>query len=185
MQSLEIIYNNRICCIYPCKLGATLITCQQHFGLWPSIIMSAYRYLRILYFFVVLQWQLCHCFCPQSKYDLRGIFAKQLSADLLHVSQPGDFISHTNLSCLVITVWDNNLVLSLYPSHACWWPSYIFFANCCHTWGNIILQQCLLKSFAFGCWLENKLIHPFLTDKKLCFCKSFAQILCPLPKGAR
>ena len=27
--------------------------------------------------------------------------------------------------------------------------------SCCRTWGNNTLQQCLLKSFAFGCWLEN------------------------------
>ena len=51
----EVIRDNGIRCISIRKQGATLITCQQHPGLVPSITMlSAYRYIRILCFFIVL-----------------------------------------------------------------------------------------------------------------------------------
>ena len=58
-----------------------------------------------------------------------------------------------------------------------WWFSSIFFASCCQTWWNNTLQQSLLKSFAFGCWLESNsscilswLIH------RSCFCESLGQL---------
>lgn len=143
--------------------------------------MSAYRYLRMLYFCIVLHDSYAIVFALNSNITrVASLQTSYLLIFCMYFNLENSLLI-LNLSCLVIIVWDNNLVLSLYPSHACWWPSYISFANCCHTWGNIILQQCLLKSFPFGCWLENKLIHTFLIDKKLCLCKSFTQFTgCPV-----
>ena len=63
--------------------------------------------------------------------------------------------------------------LFLEPQNFCWWASFVNSAiwtrpgrpsisMACdlslsfnRTWGNNQLQQCLLKSFVFGCWLEN------------------------------
>ena len=38
---------------------------------------------------------------------------------------------------------------------ACWCSSFILIGSCCQTWWNNTLQQCVLKSFGFGCWLKN------------------------------
>ena len=60
---------------------------------------------------------------------------------------------------------------------ACWWSSFIFFVSCCRIWGNNTLQQCLLKSFAFGCWLENNRLY-FLSSLmyRSSFCESLGQL---------
>ena len=176
MHTLEVIHNNSTCSIYFCKLGATLTMCQQHLGLALSIIMSVYRYLRILCFFIVLQWQLYHCFCPQLQDNPRSIFTRQLSAHLLLDLTLEISILILNGSCLIITVWDDKLMLSLYPSRSCWWSSLIFFVSCCHKWGNITLQQCILESFPLAVhWKTNSCIPSSLIEKNM-----LLQILCPV-----
>ena len=42
---------------------------------------------------------------------------------------------------------------------AYWCFFCILFVSCCRKWRSNALQQCFLKSFAFGCWLEIHLIH--------------------------
>ena len=37
--------------------------------------------------------------------------------------------------------------------------TYDVSLSCYQTWGNSTLQQCRLKSFAFGCWLENNSVN--------------------------
>ena len=57
---------------------------------------------------------------------------------------------------------------------ACWCTSFIWFASCCRICGNIRLQQCLLKFFASGCWLENTSSYtPFFVDVNIVFLRIF------------
>ena len=51
--------------------------------------------------------------------------------------------------------------------------SCIFFVSCCRTWGSDTLQQCLLNFFAFGCWLEDTLIHALFIDVNIVFLRVF------------
>ena len=51
----EVKHDDGIWCISVCKLGTTLITCEQHSGLVSSTaLLSTYRYIRILYCFIAL-----------------------------------------------------------------------------------------------------------------------------------
>ena len=70
----------------------------------------------------------------------------------------------------------------------CWWSSCILFLSCCRTWGNNTLQECLLKSFHFGCRLENNRSYipppwccrPFLSlwpIHYVCFRNEFCQLI--------
>lgn len=152
--------------------------CQQHLGLVPFItVLSPYRYLRILCFFTALRNK-CYttvfvlvCKITHVKY-LQGSYLLILcSCVTLKISAL--ILDGTSF---VITVCDGRLMLSLYMSDACWWSSCISFASRSNTWENTTLQQCLLISFAFSCWLENKLIYPFLIDETV----MLLQILCPI-----
>ena len=67
---------------------------------------------------------------------------------------------------------------------ACWYSCSILFVSCCRTWGNNTLQQCLLKSFVFGCWLENNssYIHSSLMYRSS-FCEFLGQFTVVLVEG--
>ena len=57
---------------------------------------------------------------------------------------------------------------------ACWYSCSILFVSCCRTWGNNTLQQCLLKSFAFGCSLESNSSY---IPSSLMYRSSFSEFL--------
>ena len=61
----------------------------------------------------------------------------------------------------------------------CWCPglrsSLIISVTCCWICGNITLQLCFLKSFAFACWQENKKSYIPSLMYRLYFYKSLGQ----------
>ena len=61
------------------------------------------------------------------------------------------WIAWIRLSQSVVASWCSPTILMM----ACWWSSCILFVSCGWTCGSNTLQQYLLKSFAFGYWLEN------------------------------
>ena len=65
------------------------------------------------------------------------------------------FIKPKKFLLMVFICKFKDLYLIYFSSMACWCSFFIFSVSCRRTCENNTLQQCLLKSLAFGCWLEN------------------------------
>ena len=118
--------------------------------------LSTYRYIRILCYSIALRddsytiilifvCRIAHVSSLQSSYLL--IFCLHLILETYVLKLDG--------SRLVIMVCNGKLVFSLYSSDGLLMIFLRLVVSCRRTWGNNTLQQCFLKFFAFGCWLEN------------------------------
>ena len=87
------------------------------------------------------------------------------------------FIKPQNFLLMCFICKCKGLYLIVMACVVCWCSSCILFVSCCRTWGNNTLQQYLLKSFAFGCWLENN--SSYIPSSLICkssFCESLGQL---------
>ena len=87
------------------------------------------------------------------------------------------FIKPKKFLLMVFICKFKDLYLISFSSMACWCSFFIFSVSCRRTCENNTLQQCLLKSLAFGCWLENNSSYiPSSLIYRSSFCESLGQL---------